>query len=86
MVGGAVPGTTDLDGRVVIDETLTDDEWRNLTSLHDELGRYCLEELGLKLTYHSHADSHVGTQAEIIRLQEELDTFNYTHSIPLEEA
>jgi inosose dehydratase len=66
-------GTTDLDGRVVIDETLTDDEWRNLTSLHDELGRYCLEELGLKLTYHSHADSHVGTQAEIIRLLENTD-------------
>ena len=66
-------GTTDLDGKVVIDETLTPEEWKNLTSLHDELGKYCLEELGCKLVYHSHADSHVGTQDEIARLLNDTD-------------
>jgi len=50
--------------------TLTDDQWQLLTSGHDELGRRILEEYGLHVQFHSHADTHVGYQAEIERFLE----------------
>ncbi len=49
---------------------LTDDQWRALTEGHDELGRRILEEYGLKVQFHSHADSHVGYQPDIERFLE----------------
>ena len=50
--------------------TLTDEQWGLLTSGHDELGRRILEEYGLHVQFHSHADSHVGYQPEIERFLE----------------
>ena len=41
-----------------------------LTSGHDELGRRILDEYGLHVQFHSHADSHVGYQPEIERFLE----------------
>jgi inosose dehydratase len=52
------------------DRTLTDEQWRLLTTGHDELGRRILEEFGLHVQFHSHADSHVGYQPEIERFLE----------------
>ena len=52
--------------------TLTDEQWHLLTSGHDELGRRILDEYGLHVQFHSHADSHVGYQPEI-------DTFPREH-------
>lgn len=66
-------GTTDLDGKPAVDRSLSDDGWRDLMALHDELGKYLLEEHGLKLVYHSHADSHVETHDEIVRLLDGTD-------------
>ena len=50
--------------------TLTDEQWQLLTSQTDELGRRILSEYGLKVQFHSHAESHVGYQPEIERFLE----------------
>jgi inosose dehydratase len=52
------------------ERSLTDEQWGLLTSGHDELGRRILEEFGLHVQFHSHADSHVGYQPEIERFLE----------------
>ena len=49
---------------------LTDEQWDLLTTQTDELGRRILEEYGLHVQFHSHADSHVGYQPEIERFLE----------------
>jgi inosose dehydratase len=48
--------------------TLTDEEWRHLTDGLTELARTIRAEHGLELVAHSHADTQIGTQAEIERL------------------
>jgi inosose dehydratase len=48
--------------------TLTDEQWGRLASGHDRLGQRLLEEYGIHQQFHSHADSHVGTAAEVERL------------------
>jgi inosose dehydratase len=53
--------------------TLTDDQWKRLAAGQNELGRALLEEYGISQQFHSHADSHVGTHAEVERLLEETD-------------
>ena len=55
------------------DPTLTDDQWRLLTTQTDELGRRILDEYGLHVQFHSHADSHVGYQPDIERFLEATD-------------
>ncbi len=50
--------------------TLTDEQWDLLTSQTDELGRRILDEYGLHVQFHSHAESHVGYQPEIERFLE----------------
>jgi inosose dehydratase len=66
-------GYTDLDGNLTSTPELTDDEWHALTSGMSELGRYVSEEHGAILTFHTHADSHVGTQQEIERFLDGTD-------------
>ena len=66
-------GYTDLSGNVTCSPTLTDDEWRALTDGMSELGRYVAGEHGAVLTFHTHADSHVGTQEEIERFLDATD-------------
>jgi inosose dehydratase len=60
-------------GAVLEDSQLTDEQWRQLTIQMDELGRRILEEYGLHVEFHSHADSHVGYQPEIERFVEATD-------------
>jgi inosose dehydratase len=55
------------------DPTLTAEQWRLLTSQTDELGRRILDEYGLQVQFHSHADSHVGYQPDIERFLESTD-------------
>jgi inosose dehydratase len=57
-------------GAVLESSELTDDQWQLLTSKTDELGRRILDEYGLNVQFHSHADSHVGYQPEIERFLE----------------
>jgi inosose dehydratase len=66
-------GYTDLDGNLTQSPELSAEQWHHLTSGMSELGRYVEEEHGLELVFHSHADSHVGTQEEIVRLLENTD-------------
>jgi inosose dehydratase len=53
--------------------TLDTAGWDRLTTGMDELGRRVLEEYGLRVQFHSHADSHVGYQSEIERFVESTD-------------
>jgi inosose dehydratase len=66
-------GYTDLDGGLTQPATLTDDQWADLTGGMSELGRYVRDELGMVLVFHSHADSHVGTQPQIERFLDGTD-------------
>jgi inosose dehydratase len=66
-------GYTDMDGKVTQSTTLSDAEWADLTSGASELARYVADEHGLELVFHTHADTHVGTQAEIERFLDATD-------------
>lgn len=66
-------GYTDMDGKLTASPTLTDDEWDSLTTGMSELGRYLADEHDAVLVFHTHADSHVGTQAEIQRFLDTTD-------------
>jgi inosose dehydratase len=57
-------------GAPLEDRTLSDEGWALLTTGMDELGRRILQEYGLRVQFHSHADSHVGYQHEIERFVE----------------
>jgi inosose dehydratase len=57
-------------GEPVENRELTEEQWKQKTSGLDELGRRILEEYGLHVQFHSHADSHVGYQPDIERLLE----------------
>ncbi len=53
--------------------TLTDEQWTLLTGQTDELGRRILEEYGLHVQFHPHAESHVGYQSDVERFLESTD-------------
>jgi inosose dehydratase len=46
---------------------LTAEQWTRLTDGMNQLGKRIGEEYGLKVQFHSHADSHIGYQADIER-------------------
>ncbi|WP_017592079.1 TIM barrel protein [Nocardiopsis potens] len=52
---------------------LGDGRWRTLLRNADRLGRLLREEYGIRLCLHSHADTHVQTQAEIERFLDGTD-------------
>lgn len=52
------------------DPRLSAEQWSLLTTQTDELGRRVREEYGLRVQFHSHADTHVGYQPEIERFLE----------------
>ncbi len=64
---------TDMEGDLVASPTLSDDEWDSLLGGMSELGRYVAGEHGAELVFHSHADSHVGTQEQIERFLDGTD-------------
>jgi inosose dehydratase len=66
-------GYSDLDGNLTGPTTLTDDEWASLNGGMSELGRYIADKHGAVLVFHTHADSHVGTQEEIERFLDGTD-------------
>ncbi|GAB3402852.1 sugar phosphate isomerase/epimerase [Schumannella luteola] len=59
---------SDLDGTAVEPRTLTPEQWDKLAAGQERLGKALLEEYGVKQQFHSHADSHVGTYTEVVRL------------------
>ena len=66
-------GFTDMDGNLTATPSLTREEWEDLNSGMSELGRYLADEHGAMLVFHTHADSHVGTQEEIERFLDGTD-------------
>ena len=66
-------GYTDMDGNLTASPTLTDDEWTSLNSGMSELGKYVTDKHGAVLVFHTHADSHVGTQEQIERFLDGTD-------------
>ncbi len=49
------------------------EQWERLTTGMDRLGQRVLDEYGLHVQFHSHADSHVGYQKDIERFVESTD-------------
>jgi inosose dehydratase len=49
------------------------EQWRNLTSGYDQLGKLLLEEFGVELVFHPHADTHVDTQERVERFLTDTD-------------
>ncbi|MHB8959309.1 MAG: TIM barrel protein [Candidatus Limnocylindrales bacterium] len=66
-------GYTDFDGQPTASPTLSDDEWDSLNRGMSELGRYVADRHDAVLAFHTHADSHVGTHAEIERFLDGTD-------------
>ena len=65
---------TDMHGGDVLQASqLEPQQWRALTDGYSRLGRVVQEEFGLSLDFHSHADSHVGTQEQIERFLDDTD-------------
>ena len=52
---------------------LDPDQWRTLMEANSRLGRILKEEYGLQAVFHPHADSLVGTQAQIERFLQDTD-------------
>ncbi|HEY5847336.1 MAG TPA: TIM barrel protein [Microlunatus sp.] len=63
----------DLTGQEKESRTLTAEQWDALTTGHNELGRRMFQEYGVRSQFHSHADSHVGYQADLERFLESTD-------------
>lgn len=69
-----VPGyRDDVTGAYLEPAELDADEWRTMIRSSDELGRILLEEYGVRLQFHPHADSHVETQEQTERYLQETD-------------
>jgi inosose dehydratase len=65
---------TDMHGGDVLEASrLEPEQWKALTDGYSRLGRVMREEYGLSLDFHSHADSHVGTQEQIERFLADTD-------------
>jgi len=52
---------------------LDPEHWKHLVEGTNELARYLLEEFGVKLVFHPHADTHVDTQDRVERFLEDTD-------------
>jgi inosose dehydratase len=66
-------GYTDFDGNLTASPTLSEEEWASLNTGMSELGKYVTDKHGAVLVFHTHADSHVGTQEEIERFLDGTD-------------
>jgi inosose dehydratase len=64
---------SDATGQTLEARALTPEQWDRLAAGHDRLGKALLDEYGVHQQFHSHADSHVGTTREVLRLLELTD-------------
>jgi inosose dehydratase len=59
---------TDMHGGKLLESADIDpDQWRNLTTGYNQLGKILSEEHGVELVFHPHADTHVDTQTRVER-------------------
>jgi len=54
-------------------ESIDPEEWSNLVTGTDVLGKHLYEEYGVKLVFHPHVDTHVDTQVRIERFLQDTD-------------
>lgn len=66
-------GFRDLEGNFTEPPELESDGWRTLVLGASRLGGILRDEFGVTAVFHPHADSHVGTQAQIERFLEDTD-------------
>ena len=52
---------------------LDPEQWKNLVTGTNELGRVIFEEYGVELVFHPHADTHVDTQDRILQFLDDTD-------------
>jgi sugar phosphate isomerase/epimerase len=63
----------DLDGNFTEPPELDAEGWRTLVDATSRLGRILNDEYGVTAAFHPHADSHVGTQAQVERFLHDTD-------------
>ncbi|WP_425833511.1 sugar phosphate isomerase/epimerase family protein [Streptomyces fractus] len=63
----------DKTGEVLEESRLTAEQWRQLASQTERLGREVRDRYGLKLVFHPHADTHVDTEENVTRLLDATD-------------
>ncbi|WP_426569461.1 sugar phosphate isomerase/epimerase family protein [Streptomyces canus] len=64
----------DKTGEVLEPDTLTPEQWRNLTSLTERLGREVRERYGLRIVVHPHADTHIDSEENVVRFLDGTDS------------
>ena len=64
---------SETDGQALEARTLTPEQWGNLAERHDRFGEALLGEYGVKQQFHPHADTHIGSYREVVRLLESTD-------------
>ncbi|MET7549767.1 sugar phosphate isomerase/epimerase [Streptomyces sp. NPDC005479] len=57
----------DKTGEVLEDRTLTAEQWRDLTTQTERLGREVRDRYGLRIVVHPHADTHVDSEENVSR-------------------
>jgi inosose dehydratase len=60
-------------GSLVADAEIDPEQWKALTTGYDRLGKILLEEHGVDLVFHPHADTHVDTQQRVERFLQDTD-------------
>lgn len=60
-------------GAATQSEDIDPEQWSNLISGTDALGKILFEEFGVELVFHPHADTHVDTQDRIERFLQDTD-------------
>lgn len=68
----------DPTGSVIGNREFSTEEWEAFYRGHDAIGKRLWEEYGLRQQFHSHAEAHVGSYREIVRLLENTDP-DYTN-------
>ncbi|OJY51556.1 TIM barrel protein [Pseudonocardia sp. 73-21] len=60
-------------GSLLASAEIEPDQWKALTTGYDRLGKVLLEEHGVDLVFHPHADTHVDTQQRVERFLQDTD-------------
>lgn len=63
----------DKTGQVLEDRTLTAEQWRDLTTQTERLGREVLDRFGLTIVVHPHADTHIDSEENVGRFLDATD-------------
>ncbi|WP_406182927.1 sugar phosphate isomerase/epimerase family protein [Streptomyces sp. NBC_01006] len=63
----------DKTGKVLEDRTLTPEQWRELTTQTERLGREVRDRYGLRIVVHPHADTHIDTPENVARFLDATD-------------